>query len=361
MYTYKQFGFGNYGYASAMSYLIFVVIAIVAAIRKPMAYGIGLALVCVPALWFVFISARDLAQRLAAPSIADQEAGRGYFATPADRALAEAIVAGDVAKVASLAPAANLNAQGWGQMTFMRLALENGHANHDVLAILLRNRIDPDQDASLLYQMIYNQKDEALLRVVIDSGVDLSKHMGRGCWFYFVGYNWPAGLALVLDHGADTEAQDTVGYTEIMRATLKETAPMLPAERPRYLMGVGTPADLLAAVARGIDMFDCVLPTRSGRTGQAFTADGPLNLRNARFAEDCEPIEPGCPCPACTTFSRAYVHHLVKSGEILGAMLMTQHNLWFYQRLMQGLRDAISERRLQPFASEYLRRYRRAS
>ena len=101
-------------------------------------------------------------------------------------------------------------------------------------------------------------------------------------------------------------------------------------------------------------MFDCVLPTRSGRTGQAFTADGPLNMRNARFAEDREPIEPGCPCPACTTFSRAYVHHLVKSGEILGAMLMTQHNLWFYQRLMQGLRDAIAAQRLQAFASEFL-------
>ena len=111
---------------------------------------------------------------------------------------------------------------------------------------------------------------------------------------------------------------------------------MLPADRPRYLMGVGKPDDIVEAVMRGVDMFDCVLPTRSGRTGQAFTADGPLNLRNARFAEDQEPIEPGCPCPACTPFSRAYVHHLVKSGEILGAMLMTQHNLWFYQRLMQG-------------------------
>ena len=104
-------------------------------------------------------------------------------------------------------------------------------------------------------------------------------------------------------------------------------------------------------------MFDCVLPTRSGRTGQAFTADGPINLRNARFAEDQEPIEPGCPCPACTTFSRAYVHHLVKSGEILGAMLMTQHNLWFYQRLMQGLRDAIREGRLNTYASAFLSRY----
>ena len=133
---------------------------------------------------------------------------------------------------------------------------------------------------------------------------------------------------------------------------------MLPADQPRYLMGVGKPDDIVEAVLRGIDMFDCVLPTRSGRTGQAFTADGPLNMRNARFAEDKEPIEPDCPCPACTTFERAYVHHLVKSGEILGAMLMTQHNLWFYQRMMQGLRDAIAERRLQAFASEFLQRYR---
>lgn len=133
---------------------------------------------------------------------------------------------------------------------------------------------------------------------------------------------------------------------------------MLPADKPRYLMGVGKPDDIVEAVVRGVDMFDCVLPTRSGRTGQAFTADGPLNLRNARFADDKEPIEPGCPCPACTAFSRAYVHHLVKSGEILGAMLMTQHNLWFYQRLMQGLRDAIAGQRLQAFASEFLQRYR---
>jgi queuine tRNA-ribosyltransferase len=133
---------------------------------------------------------------------------------------------------------------------------------------------------------------------------------------------------------------------------------MLPADRPRYLMGVGKPDDIVEAVVRGIDMFDCVLPTRSGRTGQAFTADGPLNMRNARFAEDSEPIEPGCPCPACSHFSRAYVHHLIKAGEILGAMLMTQHNLWFYQRVMQGLREAIARQRLQAFASEFLQRYR---
>ena len=133
---------------------------------------------------------------------------------------------------------------------------------------------------------------------------------------------------------------------------------MLPREKPRYLMGVGKPDDIVEAVGRGIDMFDCVLPTRSGRTGQAFTADGPLNLRNARFAEDREPIEPGCPCPACTTFSRAFVHHLVKSGEILGALLMTQHNMWFYQRLMQALRSAILEQRLVEFSVGFLQQYR---
>ena len=147
---------------------------------------------------------------------------------------------------------------------------------------------------------------------------------------------------------------------EAMLGCLDFAVRMLPAEQPRYLMGVGKPDDIVEAVVRGIDMFDCVLPTRSGRTGQAFTADGPLNLRNARFAEDREPIEPGCPCPACTTVSRAYVHHLVKSGEILGAMLMTQHNLWFYQRLMQGLRDAIAEQRSAAHAAATLDRYRRA-
>jgi queuine tRNA-ribosyltransferase len=146
---------------------------------------------------------------------------------------------------------------------------------------------------------------------------------------------------------------------EAMLGCLDFAVDMLPAERPRYLMGVGKPDDIVEAVVRGIDMFDCVLPTRSGRTGQAFTADGPLNMRNARFAEDPDPIEAECPCPACVTFSRAYIHHLVKSGEVLGAMLMTQHNLWFYQRIMQGLRDAIGGQQLQVFASEFLQRYRR--
>ncbi len=148
---------------------------------------------------------------------------------------------------------------------------------------------------------------------------------------------------------------------EAMFACLDFAPGQLPENKPRYLMGVGKPDDIVGAVQRGIDMFDCVLPTRSGRTGQAFTADGPINIRNARFAEDAEPIEPGCPCPACTTYSRAYVHHLVRSDEILGAMLMTQHNLWFYQRLMQSLRGAIAEARLGSFADSFVERYRSSS
>jgi queuine tRNA-ribosyltransferase len=173
-----------------------------------------------------------------------------------------------------------------------------------------------------------------------------------------------ASADALIDIGFDGYAVGGLAVGEGQEAMLGclDFAPrQLPEDRPRYLMGVGKPDDIVGAVMRGIDMFDCVLPTRSGRTGQAFTAEGPLNMRNARFAEDREPIEPGCPCPACTTFERAYVHHLVKSGEILGAMLMTQHNLWFYQRLMQGLRLAIIDERLQAFADEFLQRYRRGS
>jgi queuine tRNA-ribosyltransferase len=132
----------------------------------------------------------------------------------------------------------------------------------------------------------------------------------------------------------------------------------LPADRPRYLMGVGKPDDIVGAVERGIDMFDCVLPTRSGRTGQAFTRVGPVNIRNARFADDTGPLDTACPCPVCSTWSRAYLHHLVRSGEILGAMLMTEHNIWFYQGLMGDLRQAITERRLTAFASGFRALYR---
>ncbi|HEX8643550.1 MAG TPA: tRNA guanosine(34) transglycosylase Tgt [Allosphingosinicella sp.] len=145
---------------------------------------------------------------------------------------------------------------------------------------------------------------------------------------------------------------------EAMLACLDFAPGQLPPDRPRYLMGVGKPDDILGAVERGIDMFDCVLPTRSGRTGQAFTADGPLNVRNARFAEDQAPLDPDCRCPVCATWSRAYLHHLVRSGEILGAMLMTEHNLCFYQQLMANLRAAIAEGRLRAYAAAFRARYR---
>jgi queuine tRNA-ribosyltransferase len=150
------------------------------------------------------------------------------------------------------------------------------------------------------------------------------------------------------------------GQAETFRV-LDFAAPMLPANQPRYLMGVGKPDDIVGAVERGIDMFDCVLPTRSGRTGQAFTSAGPINLKNARFNEDQGPLDPTCGCPVCATWSRAYLHHLIRSGEILGAMLMTEHNIHFYQQLMQGLRDAIAEKRFAAFASEFRARYASSS
>ncbi len=140
---------------------------------------------------------------------------------------------------------------------------------------------------------------------------------------------------------------------ELMVATIAETTPHLPANRPRYLMGVGKPHDLVEAVRRGIDMFDCVLPTRSGRNGQAFTRTGTLNLKNARHVDDSGPLDAGCACPACANYSRAYLHHLHKSQEILGAMLLTWHNLQYYQDLMAGMRDAIAAGRLAAFAADF--------
>ena len=128
---------------------------------------------------------------------------------------------------------------------------------------------------------------------------------------------------------------------------------MLPEDRPRYLMGVGKPDDIVGAVQRGIDMFDCVLPTRSGRTGQALTRRGAVNLRNARHRDDPRPLDPDCACPCCTGWSRAFLHHVVKAGEIIASMLLTWHNLHYYQELMQGLRDAIEAGRLDAFAADF--------
>jgi len=134
-------------------------------------------------------------------------------------------------------------------------------------------------------------------------------------------------------------------------AMLDATVPHLPSDRPRYLMGVGTPDDLIGAVARGIDMFDCVLPTRAGRTARAYTSAGVFNLRNARFADDARPLDPTCGCPACTRHPRGYLHHLFKADEMLGPMLLTWHNLTYYQDLMRGLRTAVIEARFAAHAA----------
>ena len=143
---------------------------------------------------------------------------------------------------------------------------------------------------------------------------------------------------------------------EAMLETLEVTVPLLPEDRPRYLMGVGTPGDILKAVARGIDMFDCVMPTRSGRHGQAFTWDGKLNLRNAVHAEDERPLDAASTCPAARDYSRAYLHHLFKAGEYLGPMLLSWANVHFYQDLMAAARTAIAEGRYAAFMRETLER-----
>ena len=144
---------------------------------------------------------------------------------------------------------------------------------------------------------------------------------------------------------------------EAMFSVLDYAPGQLPEDRPRYLMGVGKPDDLVGAVERGVDMFDCVLPSRSGRNGQAFTWAGALNLRNAKHAEDLAPLDERCPCDGCRNYSRAYLHHLTKSGEILGAMLLTEHNLTFYQQLMTAMREAIGAGRFAAFAAEFRRDY----
>ncbi|MDP1577406.1 MAG: tRNA guanosine(34) transglycosylase Tgt [Cypionkella sp.] len=140
---------------------------------------------------------------------------------------------------------------------------------------------------------------------------------------------------------------------EAMFGVLDYAPGMLPADKPRYLMGVGKPDDIVGAVERGIDMMDCVLPSRSGRTGQAWTPRGPVNIKNARQMDDPRPLDEGCGCPCCANYSRAYLHHVFKSGEIIASMLLTWHNLHYYQVLMQGLRDAIAGQRLSAFVAEF--------
>jgi len=179
---------------------------------------------------------------------------------------------------------------------------------------------------------------------------------GRACFGIVQGGTWPylrrRGAEELVAIGFDGYAVGGLAVGEPQSAMfemLEATVSHLPADKPRYLMGVGKPADIAGAVLRGIDMFDCVLPTRSGRNGQAFTQEGALNLRNARFAEDEAPLDSDCPCPACRGFSRAYLHHVVKANEIIASMLLTWHNLAHYQRLMADLRRAVSDGTLRGF------------
>jgi queuine tRNA-ribosyltransferase len=137
-----------------------------------------------------------------------------------------------------------------------------------------------------------------------------------------------------------------------MLRILRHTAPQLPADRPRYLMGVGTPADIVAAVSAGVDMFDCVLPTRNARNGWLYTRRGVIKLRNARYRDDLAPLDPDCACYTCRNFTRAYLHHLQRVNEMLGARLNTLHNLYYYQELMRDLRAAIGAGRLAGFTAE---------
>jgi queuine tRNA-ribosyltransferase len=179
-----------------------------------------------------------------------------------------------------------------------------------------------------LFAIVQGGTNAELRRISADALVDM----------HFPGYA-VGGLAVGEPH-------------EVMLATLESTVPRLPADKPRYLMGVGTPLDLIEAVSRGIDMFDCVMPTRSGRHGQAFTWNGKMNLRNAQYAEDPAPLDATSSCPAAREYSRAYLHHLVKSEEFLGAMLLSWANVAFYQELMQAMRAAIEEGRFAAWAKE---------
>ena len=186
---------------------------------------------------------------------------------------------------------------------------------------------------------------------------------GYGLFGIVQGSVFPAlrreSAASLIDIGFDGYAVGGLAIGEGQETTfmvLDATVPALPADRPRYLMGVGKPGDIVGAVLRGIDMFDCVLPTRSGRTGQAFTRDGVLNMRNARHAEDSRPLDPACRCPACTGYSRAYLHHLVKAREMLAGMLLTAHNLHYYQDLTAAIREAIAADRYAAFAADFAAR-----
>ncbi len=206
-----------------------------------------------------------------------------------------------------------------------------------------RSRVAFDSDAG--------HSGRAALFGIQQGGLDERLRVESAAALTAIGFDGYAIGGLAVGEGQDA-----------MFGVLDYATGQLPADAPRYLMGVGKPDDIVGAVLRGVDMFDCVLPTRSGRNGQAFTRDGAVNIRNAKHNEDSAVLDAECGCPSCTGgVSRAYLHHLVKSGEMLGAMLMTEHNIWFYQELMAALRTAIAGHRLAAFATAFLARYRKAA
>jgi queuine tRNA-ribosyltransferase len=205
----------------------------------------------------------------------------------------------------------------------------------------------PDVDASMRLSMAWAERSKAAyvarpgygLFGIVQGGVHADLRAESARILQGIGFDGYAIGGLAVGEGQ-----------ALMFATLDGLMPHLPAAHPRYLMGVGKPLDIVGAVLRGVDMFDCVIPTRSGRTAQAFTSEGPLNLRNAKHAEDQRPLDETIPCPASRDYSRAYLHHLIKCDEILGLMLLSWHNVAFYQKLMDDLRQAIAAGRAAEFA-----------
>jgi queuine tRNA-ribosyltransferase len=194
-------------------------------------------------------------------------------------------------------------------------------------------------------RLAHHRQDQALFAIV-QGGTDIA--LRAECTQALIALDFP-GYAL---------GGFSVGETmDQMMAALKPTAALLPPDKPRYLMGVGRPQDLLSAIARGIDMFDCVLPTRNGRNAQAFTSDGPLRLRNASHRRDTAALESDCGCYTCRNFSRAYLYHLFNVDEMLGPMLLSLHNVAFYSRLVAEARKAIAEHRFAPFCAVHLARW----
>jgi queuine tRNA-ribosyltransferase len=195
----------------------------------------------------------------------------------------------------------------------------------------------------------FRERDGYALFGIVQGGVYEDLRAASAASLTDIGFDGYAIGGLAVGEGQDA-----------MFDVLRLVVPFLPAERPRYLMGVGTPDDLLGAVARGVDMFDCVMPTRAGRTGRAYTSRGVLNMRNACHAQDPAPIDPACACPACLRHSRAYLHHLFRASEMLGPMLLTWHNVAYYQDLMGGMRGAVMDGRFGDFAESVRQRWKEA-